>query len=459
MGLAAFVIGGCSSLPKATYTTANGCGIAQWTATYVQQSVDSISWTGGCESGLAKGSGTLLAKLKNGKQMLYSGVMEKGFITGDGSYAKESGWKYEGTFLWGMFISGRIVDSAGKLRFDGRMKHNEDYNGQNLTFSDQRYHEGTLYFADGSYIDDGRYTGSSGPSIDSAAVDPRTGAGIVFGKYIKDNQVVYRLVAGKRYANDLAFIEAKGNYYASLTAAMNVQIAAAQIAQAEKSALDRKEAFAMLGGAAAAAAGGATKADRMQLAKDALDGNSSSTSGASKTSSANPSSNMVEVTGSMAHCFKVVPAGEDPSIDTSTWAAGEPRARIESAVVLVNTCPKYIVVHSCDIAGGRNVLSNEVKAVENSCENGYGGGTISRSGVIPIANPLGPHTSRRFNFFDRKLILTPRSIFACDEQTEQIEVVRKYGKTLAGNRACVKRRSSGPYTPGPLDPQIIPPPS
>ena len=227
-------------------------------------------------------------------------------------------------------------------------------------------------------------------------------------------------------------------------------------AQEEKSARDRQEVFNLLGKAAIAAAGGTNSAERKQLALNALAGNSPSASSRLGASSAGPSSDMVEVTGSMAHCFKVVPAGNDPSVDTSTWAAGEPRSRIEKAVVLVNTCPNYIVAHYCDISGGRDVLSGQIKEPAYGCENLYGGDQIQRSGKIPSEFKLGTHPSTRFSFFDRKLITTPRSVFACDAKTEQVQVLRKGGKTLAGNRACTKRLSSGPFTPGPLDAKIIP---
>ncbi len=212
----------------------------------------------------------------------------------------------------------------------------------------------------------------------------------------------------------------------------------------------------LLSGAVAAAAGGKTAAERRQLALEALAGNSPGGSGGGPgAASASPSSDMVEVTGSMAHCLKVVPAGNDPSVDTSTWAAGEPRSRIEKAVVLVNTCPNYLTTHFCYVSGGRNVLTGAIQDTRQGCENLYGGDTIQRTGKIPRDQPMGTHPSTRFNFFDRNLITTRKSVFACDARTEQIEVIRKGGVTLAGNRACIKRRGNA-FHPGPLDARIIP---
>jgi hypothetical protein len=278
-GIAALALSGCASLPVATYTTSSGCGIAQWNQQWVQQNVESMSWTGSCESDLAQGNGTLLVKLKNGKQREYVGAMDKGFIHGDGTYTKESGWKYQGNFLWLTFTRGRIYTADGQLLFDGLMAHNEKYNGQNITFNDQRYHQGKLYFPDGSYIDDGRYTGSAGPALGIASIIPQTGRGIVYGKYMKDGQVTYRWVEGKLYQDDISYMQAQTRYYEKLIAAQNVEIAAATKAQAERSAKDRRETYALLGNAATAAAGGTNPAERRLLALNALAGNEPSAVG------------------------------------------------------------------------------------------------------------------------------------------------------------------------------------
>lgn len=251
---AGLMLAGCETLPTSTYTTAAGCGIAQWTKEFMQNNVSSLTWNGPCQNGLAHGKGTLTMKLNSGKQRVYSGVMEKGGISGEGSYTRETGWRYEGTFLWNLFIAGKIYLPSGRLLFDGLMAHNEEFQGKNLTFSDQRYKSGTIYFSESTYVTDGRYTGSAGPNLGLDGIDPKSGKGIIYGKYIQDNVTVYRMVEGKLYPDETSYLNAQTKYYEKVIAGQNAQIAAYNKEQEERKAKELREAIFMVSGALVAAA-------------------------------------------------------------------------------------------------------------------------------------------------------------------------------------------------------------
>ena len=278
--VAALMLAGCETLPTATYTTAAGCGIAQWTREFIQASVSSITWSGPCQKGLAHGKGTLTMKLKSGKERLYAGEMEKGFISGTGVRTSESGWRYEGTFLWNLFIAGKIYLPSGRLLFDGLMANNEDFQGKNLTFSDQRYKSGTIYFSESSYVTDGRFTGSAGPVIGLDGIDPKIGKGIIYGRYVQDNVTVYRMVEGNLYPDEISFVNAQGKYYERVLARQNAQIAAYNKDEEDRKARELREAISSVSGALTAAAGGNTRAEQRQLALTALAGPVGGSSGA-----------------------------------------------------------------------------------------------------------------------------------------------------------------------------------
>lgn len=268
--VAAPMLAGCETLPTATYTTGAGCGIAQWTKEFIQSNVSIITWSGPCQKGLAQGKGTLTMKLKTGKERLYAGEMEKGFISGTGVRTSETGWRYEGTFLWNLFIAGKIYLPSGRLLFDGLMAQNEDFQGKNLTFSDQRYKSGTIYFTESSYVTDGRYTGSAGPVIGLDGIDPKTGKGIIYGKYVQDNVTVYRMVEGNLYPDEISFVNAQGKYYERVLVRQNAQIAAYNKDEEDRKARELREALSRVSGAVTAAAGGSTRAEQRQLALTAL---------------------------------------------------------------------------------------------------------------------------------------------------------------------------------------------
>lgn len=286
IGITLLELTGCETLPKPTATTVEGCGIAQWRAYYVMKSVASMTWTGGCSSGLAQGNGTLIVKQNDGKQMRYDGVMDKGYITGKGVYVDTSGWKFDGDFLWLNFTSGKIYNNKGQIRFSGIMAHNEKYKGLSVTYDDQRYFRGDVYFADGSSIEDGQYALTSGPAVGTASINPKTGAGIVYGKYSKDGKVIARFVEGKKYGNDSTYMMAVNGYLGNVLAGLEAENAKYQKEQAKQDAQDRRETYAMLGNATIAAAGGKNAEERRQLALDSM-ASTSGSHGASGNSTTN----------------------------------------------------------------------------------------------------------------------------------------------------------------------------
>lgn len=81
---------------------------------------DSVSWSGGCESGMASGKGTAIFT-SNGKQFeSFTGTFEKG-IAQDGpvSVSWGGGWHYDGQEVGGEFSGpGVLVNDAGD-RFEG----------------------------------------------------------------------------------------------------------------------------------------------------------------------------------------------------------------------------------------------------------------------------------------------------------------------------------------------------
>lgn len=277
-GLTSLALSGCISMPKYRYTTIEGCGITQWPREWAEKNVQSMSWTGFCERGLdnrglAERNGTFVIKLKNGKQLHYVGWMTDGKIWGKGTRTDEDGWKYVGEFQSFSFTQGRIYNADGRLLFEGSMADNVMYDGKNLTYKDQRYHKGKIYFADGSYIDDARFTGSAGLYKGTSSIDPTTGRGIVYGKYVKGGHVVYRYVEGRRYGDDHTYEQAKNQYEDNLRAAQAEAEArqkaadeAAYKEMKERNAQRNREGLAMLRNATVSASSGRTGAERRQLA-------------------------------------------------------------------------------------------------------------------------------------------------------------------------------------------------
>jgi len=210
--LLALFLAGCETLPTATYTTANGCGIAQWTKDWVEANVSSMTWDGACSSGLANGTGKHEVLLKNGRRKTYVGKMADGMITGDGELTFENGLKAQGSFLWSSLTYGKVIRGDGKVLFDGLMAHNDpDANGRMIEFKDQRYGKGTLYFNDAadSRIEEGVFDLSAGLYTGIGSIDPTTGKGIIVGRYVRGGNVVYRMVEKRFYPTETAFQEAQ----------------------------------------------------------------------------------------------------------------------------------------------------------------------------------------------------------------------------------------------------------
>jgi len=363
VGIVVSLLDGCASLPDNTYTTTEGCGITQWRKEWVQNNVESMSWMGPCKNGLAQGSGTLVLKRKNGKQVHYVGWMYGGDIYGDGTYTSETGWKYVGNFQNAKLKQGRVYIASGRLLFEGSMANDVQYNGKNLTYDDWRYHTGKLYYADGSYIDDARFTGSAGVYEGISSVDPQTGKGIVYGKYVKDGEVVNRYVEGRRYNDDPAYEQAKARYNENLSA---IQAAAAAKKKAEdeaayKAMVERREqrnreGLAMLGNAVTAAAGGQNVAERRQLAIQSF---SQPASGAGVTAGEFSTRDIIQLDGvgapSLFNCMKFEwvsdptaqgrEVGEHYGSGESSYAVNgaDDRVRDRKMLVATNTCEEKVM--------------------------------------------------------------------------------------------------------------------
>lgn len=360
-GILASLLNGCETLPTATYTTADGCGIAQWKESWVQQNVASMNWTGDCGDGLAQGKGTLIVKLKNGKQKRYEGVMAKGGVQGDGIFYDSDGWRLEGNFLWSTFTSGKIFNGKGQIMFDGSIAHNEKFNGQNLTFDDGRYYRGKVYFPDGSYIDDGEYTGAAGYLVGIKSIDPNSGKGFAYGKYVKDGKVVARFVEGVRYDDDRTYGSAKLAYLDKVLARIQAEnkklTRAYEIERAEKNARERKAAMSLLGGLAGAAAEGKNSTERRQLALAAA---TQALAGGEQGSSSSGENNVSVLDGlgvpSSANCIQIewiseaVPTSNNVgNIYISTFGPRDSTGRDPTTdrklMLATNTCVEQVIFY------------------------------------------------------------------------------------------------------------------
>lgn len=209
-----------------SYETVEGCRIAQWAEGWVQKNVASMSWTGECRDGLANGDGVMVVKLHNGKQKHYDGQMQLGYMTGKGTYINEAGWRYVGYFISSHITDGKIYTGSKRLLFDGKLiSFEENYFGKKLTYYDGRYYRGNVYFTDGSYIQDGQYDGSIGYKVGSGDVDPATGSGLIYGKYIKNKKTLARYVNGTKYKDDSSYNRAVDNYLKKIGKERDLRIA------------------------------------------------------------------------------------------------------------------------------------------------------------------------------------------------------------------------------------------
>ncbi len=363
VGIVVSLLDGCAFLPDNTYTTTEGCGITQWQKEWVQNNVESMSWTGPCRDGRAEGKGTHIVKLKNGEQAKYVGWMIGGSIYGDGTYTSANGWKYVGTFRNAKLEQGRVYTASGRLLFEGSMANDVQYNGKNLTYNDWRYHTGKLYYPDGSYLDDALFTGAAGVYEGISSVDPQTGKGIVYGKYVKDGEVVNRYVEGRRYDDDPAYEQAKTRSNEKLSAIQAAAAAkkkaedeAAYKAMVERNAQRNREGLAMLGGAVTAAAGGRTGAERRQLAIQSF---SQPASGAGVTAGEFSIKDIIPLDGvgapSLFNCMKFEwvsdPTAQGRNVGDhygpgeSSYAVnyGDDRVRDRKMLVATNTCEENVM--------------------------------------------------------------------------------------------------------------------
>lgn len=133
-----------------------------------------ITWSGGCEHGLASGTG-VLQWFQHGKSIArYEGEMKDGLANGRGKIAYANGSRYEGEWLngersgRGTFVFGNGARYVGDFR-EGKPNGRGTYtwlNGNRYVgdFRDnQRTGRGTLYFANGDryegHFQDGKAQG------------------------------------------------------------------------------------------------------------------------------------------------------------------------------------------------------------------------------------------------------------------------------------------------------------
>lgn len=290
----------CSGLPTATFSTTSGCGLAQWREDWASENILSVTWDGACREGLAQGNGTLIANMKSGNPMRFTGQMSNGKLK-EGNFQRFDGWTFSGDFVDGFFYKGTILRPGGGQFYEGTMiMYQKQAGGGYIGYSDQRFDQGKLYLSDGSYVEDGRWDGSLGLYV--LTLDAiRAARGVVWGKYYDANGVLqYQIVGGRRYADDASYAQAKSEY------TKREALATEQANQAYMAELQRKEAEdrrQALGALAAGLGAQGSTADRLQAMKNSLSGASPSTSvdtqavvnSSSSTTVRNVSSDRVEI--------------------------------------------------------------------------------------------------------------------------------------------------------------------
>jgi hypothetical protein len=297
-------------LPTATFSTTSGCGLAQWAEAWARENISSVTWDGVCKDGLTQGNGTLVATMKSGNAMRFTGQMSNGKLK-EGNFLSSDGWTLTGEFVDGFFYKGTILRPGGGQYYEGTMiLYQKLPNGGFIGSSDQRFDQGKLYLSDGSYVEDGRWDGSLGLYV--LTLDAiRAARGVIWGKYYDANGVLqYRVVGGRRFADDANYTLAKNEYLKAKAAAT------AQANQAYMAELQRKEAEdrrLALGALAAGLGTQGSTANRIQAAQSALQGSSGSGSGvatgvasttwasAAKSSQGGPATNTGSSTGIYPH--------------------------------------------------------------------------------------------------------------------------------------------------------------
>jgi hypothetical protein len=90
---------------------------------------ETVSWSGGCQNGLAQGFGTL-QWFKNGKKTeLYVGELRNGKQNGRGAYTWTSGNRYDGEWRDGEAHGRGVLTWPNGRRFEGEWR-NDKPNGQ-----------------------------------------------------------------------------------------------------------------------------------------------------------------------------------------------------------------------------------------------------------------------------------------------------------------------------------------
>ncbi|MGV3628497.1 MAG: hypothetical protein ACO1PN_12525 [Betaproteobacteria bacterium] len=261
------ILASCSGLPTPTFSTTSGCGLAQWAEAWARENISSVTWDGACRDGLTQGNGTLVANMKSGNAMRFTGVMSNGKVK-EGTYLRNDGWTQSGEFVDGFFYKGTILRPGGGAFYEGTMiMYQKQPGGGFIGYSDQRFDQGKLYLSDGSYVEDGRWDGSVGLyALTLEAM--RAARGVIWGKYYDANGVLqYRVVGGRRYADDTNYALAK-NEYIKREAAATEQANQAYMAELQrKEAEDRRQA---LGALAAGLGTQGSTANRIQAAQSVL---------------------------------------------------------------------------------------------------------------------------------------------------------------------------------------------
>lgn len=148
---------------------------------------DSMSWSGGCENGLANGRGTALFS-NNGKQFeSFTGNFAKG-LAQDGSVSVTwgGGWHYDGEEMGGQFSGAGVLVNDAKDRFEGVWTAGKmNGHGTLVRANGERYEgewkddlpngEGTLTHADGKVVkgifQDGKLEQAVLPPSDAIKLD------------------------------------------------------------------------------------------------------------------------------------------------------------------------------------------------------------------------------------------------------------------------------------------------
>jgi hypothetical protein len=250
------LIAACSSGPPVYKSkTTRGCGIAEYNLKWVDQAVQDISWSGGCDDGLASGQGVMVLTLKDGRKETFNGRMFQGRLY-EGELTLPAGHVQRGLFHGGGLTRGQFLRPDGSVVFDGEFANNmRDPSGKQISYRDQRYYSGRIFFSDGGRIEEGRFDNSAGVFAGIQSIDGQSGRGIIWGKYYKDGSLVYRWVNGRLFDSDEQYASAVSSYIAEEKRALDRERDALLARQREKEARETREALAQLNSSLAAMAG------------------------------------------------------------------------------------------------------------------------------------------------------------------------------------------------------------